>query len=207
MTPEERMRILEKDISGPSLTKRPARKKRPPAAREHWKVPGHPAYENFQEGAKKTSLKWSEDNRHKRCTKCKRVAVKHSDYCYFHGGATQAAINRAARGEARPVGPRMRANVGKLIKNGGIPHELASTPIFRAAYLEWSAVHKAFIANRKGTDPASIETTRVSLDRKLELQVLLYRLVFGWTQLELDPDVHGPWSDAIMFAHTLGIRG
>lgn len=79
-----------------------------------------------------TSLAFSEGVNLKRCKKCRRVAVKGTEVCYFHGGAAVVAKRNLAKGIPPIMTPKAVGQATSILYRARVlPAELTSDPLIR----------------------------------------------------------------------------
>lgn len=83
----------------------------------------------------RTSLADTPESTLKRCTQCRRVAVRGLDVCYFHGGAKTVHDRRRALG----IQPKVRwRQIGRALRDvmrqQAFPAELMAQPVFITLY-------------------------------------------------------------------------
>lgn len=194
MTPEERMKFLTRGMD-PSTEP----KLKPPKKTWVRRPEGNTAVlQAVHKANPRLSLKWRPDTLIPRCKRCKNPAVKGLDVCYHHGGAVVARNRKLEKGILPDAGKKARANIGELLKAGGIPLELAQLPVVRNVTGEIRDIMAMWKRGEGKTKEAS--------SRKIALQMILYKLVFAWTQMEIDPNNRQPWTDALNLAQEHGVK-
>lgn len=193
MTPEERMKILTRGMD-PSTEPR----LKPPKKTWVRRPEGNTAVlQAVHRANPRLSFKWRPDTLLKRCKHCKCVAVKGLEVCYHHGGASVARKRKLEKGILPDPAKKARSNIGELLKAGGIPLELAQLPVTRNVTGE---IRDIMAAWKRGE-----AKTKETSSRKIALQMILYKLAFAWTQMEIDANNRQPWTDALNLAQEHGV--
>lgn len=190
--PNERMAAL---LNGMSDDPNLAAKVKKPKTRPTKKVVVTPELkDHLEKVGSKTRLNYSPDSTIPRCKKCRRISVRGLDVCYFHGGARIAEKRKLEKGIIRDRDAKARSNIRKILStDGALPPGLLMTPVFKAVLLEERTL------NRSKPYTSDIVT------RLATLRMILYKLTFGWTRMEQDPNNRDEWTTAVKLASDHGL--
>lgn len=128
------------------------------------------------------------------CSRCRRLAVKGRNVCYFHGGAETVKARKRAKGE--PVGSAAataRHEVKKLIRSDALPFALTQEALYRAAH-EGARVRLTELP----------EFDRSALVHKQACSLLLWEAVRGW-MIRHETGDPLPWAEAVRKGRALGL--
>lgn len=136
------------------------------------------------------------------CSRCKRLAVRGLDVCYFHGGRAEVERRKIAKGQ--PVGSASYIagdKAKKLFYAGLLDPVLTEQPVFRAT---WALVFPTGEAwERRKANIYRRDIPQEEIERVRASKILLLEMIKAWHVWANDGDV-GPWEVVLKKAKILG---
>jgi hypothetical protein len=133
----------------------------------------------------------------RRCKKCKRLAVRELEVCYWHGGKAFLRVKRRLQGKGA-VGKTSDIavrNTRRVFIEQGVPAELMHNPLF-------AAVGRIALPKIFGVSADEYKRIRQDIPLRIASRVLVREMVAAWyAQQEGD---YKPWLIATTKARNLG---